>query len=556
MKFDFLKPMRRQPAIGCTSGAVGSGLRGAAPTARTVCAPLVMKWGAGVILTGLLLGVSPAMNAMNYSYTPAPVDNPLKGFMPYAGVYTTFPYSMEWDYLPLRSLMTGPTNFNWSKLDSLLAQVAARGHQTVFRIYLDYPTLSTGIPQYLFDAGLATYSYDDYDNNGVSLCPDYSNALLDQALTNFVAALGARYDGDPRIGFVQLGLLGYWGEWHTYPETNWFASPAVQDEVMTAYAAAFHKTKMLIRWPAGDISPASLPFGYHDDSFANDTIDPPAYNFLGLLKAAGQTNQWLAQPVGGEVYPPIQSCAWAAAPNNCVPAGQEFTNCVGLTHASWMLNQAVFDPGFTGTEQSAALTGAHQLGYELYVTNASWNVGSAGDPLTVSLKLLNTGVAPFYYDWPVQLAVANTNHTVVQAWSTSWKLTTLVPGTNIVWTCMVTNPGLPVGQYKLLLGVMNPLTNGVPLQFANQTQDTDVTGWLTLGTFTVATVLPALSGRYLSPGFKLQLSNITPGTWTVEDSSNFITWTSLLTTNISTPQWTFIDGAASPARFYRAVDQP
>jgi hypothetical protein len=34
---------------------------------------------------------------------------------------------------------------------------------------------------------------------------------------------------------------------------------------------------------------------------------------------------------------------------------------------------------------------------------------------------------------------------------------------------------------ELLLRVQNPLTNVVPFRFANDTQDTDVSGWLTLG---------------------------------------------------------------------------
>lgn len=131
--------------------------------------------------------------------------------MPYTGSYTDFPYSMEWDYLPLRSLMTGPATFDWSSLDTLLTNDAGRGHQTLFRVYLDYPTLPTGIPQYLLNEGLETYAYTNYDNNNISVCPDYENPQLGQALTNFIAALGARYDGDPRIGFVELGLLGYWG---------------------------------------------------------------------------------------------------------------------------------------------------------------------------------------------------------------------------------------------------------------------------------------------------------------------------------------------------------
>ena len=321
---------------------------------------------ARIILASMLVWcvtvvVPAATNSYSLVYASAPPNNPLKGFMPYSGSYTTFPYSMEWNYLPLRSLMTGPTNFNWASLDQLLINDASRGHQTVFRVYLDYPTLSTGIPQYLLDAGLTTYSYNDYGNNGISVCPDYESPLLDQALTNFIAALGARYDGDPRIGFITVGLLGYWGEWHTYPETQWFASVAVQEEVLTAYANAFSKTKLLVRWPSGTNSPAQR-IGYHDDSFAYQTIDPPSYMFLALLKAAGETNKWQTQPIGGEVYPPEQSCIWDTNQPSCVPAGQDFNTCVKLTHASWMINQGVFSPGFTGAQKSLALAGARSWG--------------------------------------------------------------------------------------------------------------------------------------------------------------------------------------------------
>jgi hypothetical protein len=517
---------------------------------------------AGFILAwfsaGCAMAAVAATNVYSLGYTSAPPANPLKGFMPYAGSYTTFPYSMEWGYLPLRSLMTGPTNFQWSSLDTLLQTDAARGHHTVFRVYLDYPTLSPGIPQYLLDAGLKTYAYDDYDNNGVSLCPDYENALLDAALTNFIAALGARYDGDPRIGFVELGLLGYWGEWHTYPESYWFASVSVQTQVLAAYTNAFHQTRLLVRWPAGNFNPATLPIGYHDDSFAYETIAPPSYNFLGLLAAAGETSKWLAEPIGGEVRPEVQPCLWDTSQPNCVPPGQGFSNCVALTHASWMLNQAVFAPGFSGAQQTLALAGARQLGYELYVSNTILVDARASGPLRVTVGLLNTGVAPFYYDWPVQLGVLNSNNALVQSWTTPWRLSTLLPGTNAVWNFSQTNHGLALGPFKLLMRTLNPLTNGVALKFANQAQDADAPGWLTLGRFSVLPDLipPTLRASAFPSGFTLQVNSAAPGIWTVEGTSNFITWAPLLTTNTSAAQWSFVDGIWAPARFYRVVSQP
>ncbi len=499
-----------------------------------------------------------ATRVYSLGYSPAPANNPLKGFMPYRGSYTTFPYSMEWSYLPLRSLMSGPTNFDWSRLDSLLASDRARGHQTVFRVYLDYPKLPTGIPQYLLDDGLKTHSYNDYDNTGISFCPDYENALLGQALTNFIAALGARYDGDPRIGFVELGLLGYWGEWHTYPETEWFASVAVQDTVLAAYTKAFQSTKLLVRWPAGSLNPRALPLGYHDDSFAYDTIAPPSYNFLGLLAAAGETAKWMTQPIGGEVRPEVQLCMWDAGPANCVPKGQEFSSCVALTHASWMLDQGVFDPGLNGTQRELALAGARQLGYELYVTNATLADATASGPLIASVRILNRGVAPFYYNWPVQLGVLDTNGILVQCWTTPWRLPSLLPGADALWSYTQVHHSLTVGHYKLLMCAPNPMTNGLPLRFADQAQDADVAGWLTLGQFSVVPGVskPSLSAGQSPSGFVLQVSGAPPGIWTVEDTSDFVTWTALLTTNTAASEWKVNDRISVPAQFYRVVSPP
>ena len=502
--------------------------------------------------------VDAATNSYSLGYTPAPPGNPLKGFMPYAGSYTSFPYSMEWGYLPLRALMTGPTNFDWSSLDALLSTDALRGHQTVFRVYLDYPTQPTGIPQYLLDAGLITYGYNDYDNDGVSLCPDYENSRLDQAMTNFIAALGARYDGDPRIGFVELGLLGYWGEWHTYPETNWFASISVQNEVLTAYTNAFRKTGLLVRGPAGNLNPGSLPIGYHDDSFAYDTIAPPIYNFLGELASADETKKWETQPIGGEVRPEVQLCMWDTDQTDCVPSGQEYTNCVALSHASWMLDQGVFDPGFSGEQKSLALAGSQQLGYELYVTNANLADALVSGPLNVSIRILNTGVAPFYYNWPVQLATVNGSNSLVQTWPTAWTLRSVLPGTNMVWNFSKSGHGLAAGQYTLLMRVLNPLTNGVSLQFANQTQNSVLAGWLTLGQFSVFPDIsrPVLGGIHSPRGFVLQVDGATPGSWTIQDTSDLYAWNTLFYTNTSQSQWTFTDGVSSTARFYRIVSQP
>ena len=124
----------------------------------------------------------------NLAYTPAPVDNPLKGFVPYQDQSgrLLFPHSLAFEYLALRDLMTGPASFNWSTLEQWLNSATGEGCQLAFRVYLDYPDRTTGIPQYLLDGGLITRSYTDYDNTN-SVAPDYTDPNLQAALTNFTA---------------------------------------------------------------------------------------------------------------------------------------------------------------------------------------------------------------------------------------------------------------------------------------------------------------------------------------------------------------------------------
>ncbi|HWB35765.1 MAG TPA: DUF4832 domain-containing protein, partial [Rugosimonospora sp.] len=410
------------------------------------------------------------------------------GFIPYAGSYATFPYSMEWFYLPLNAVVTGPQAYQWNALESQLDAIAARGHQAAFRFYLDYPGKPSGIPGYLLDGGLATHAYDDYGNNGISVSPDYDDPALDTALDDFVAALGHRYDGDPRIGFIQLGLLGFWGEWHTYPydgyaqPENWFASPAEQSRILHDYTSAFTRTRLQARYPGTDN--ADAPVGYHDDSFAVETLPGPGWHFMDKMTQAGATDKWLTQPIGGELRPEIQGCIFDQ-PADCPViedgADNDFPGSVAATHASWLLNQYAFDPGYSGGDYARALAGAQSLGYRLQVSAVRTDADPGRHTARIEVAMRNLGVAPFYYDWPLQIAAVDRAGHIATVWTTTWALSSVSPGDPRLFSTDVALRGLRAGEYTLLLRAANPLAGGVPLRFLNADQDRTRTGWLTLG---------------------------------------------------------------------------
>lgn len=395
--------------------------------------------------------------------------------MPYAGTYA-FPHSQEWFYIPLSALQTDYDSFSWAELDRRLNEIASRGHQAVFRVYLDYPGSAYGVPGFLSHVPKQAYS-----GSGPSFSPDYGNPDLQRALLSFIAAFGARYDGDPRVGFITAGLLGFWGEWHTYPH-DWMASSAFMNQVLDAYERAFPRTLILARSPKNGVNMNRPRLGFHDDSFAYSTVGPTSWHFQPSLQAAGLGEVWRTRPIGGEVRPEVQSCVWNTP--SCAPAGQDFVLSVATTHASWMMNHYVFSNTLNAEQRVRATEGARFMGYTLHVASATLEPAQTSAALRGTLTLENRGVAPFYYPWTVRLGVLD-GQGVLRTWPMTWDLRTVPPSASTTWSFGVVGHGLPAGSYTLLVGVPNPLAGGRPLRFANSAQDQNIDGWLSLGVFTI-----------------------------------------------------------------------
>lgn len=424
---------------------------------------------------------------------PSPADNPLKGLVPYADYAdegkSHFPHSLEFAYLPLAELMRGPSSFDWDALEALLNKIAARGNQAVFRIWIEYPGKESGLPTYLRTQGVKVTSWKNPDDKKTCHTPDYDDDRVVSALETFIDALGKRYDNDPRIGFITAGLLGSWGEWHTYPREDLFASPITQRRILDAYEKSFNQTPILLRYPVGEgnvrmAANASYEMGYHDDSFAWGTLDrgkEDDWFFIPILKKAGDEalNKWRTQPIGGEIRPELWGQIFDTKPAH--PQAQDFAECVRQTHVSWLMDSGMFKEKAKKTRYARALAQVQQMGYDFHVSTAE--IIRADASLQVRLTVLNQGVAPFYQDWHMELAVFGADGKVVQRWPVDWKITGLLPGDEArEWKATVTQPQDSVADLTLALRVIHPLPNGKPLRFANAEQDRHAAGWLSLGT--------------------------------------------------------------------------
>jgi len=333
-------------------------------------------------------------------------DNPLKGFMTsylWGEPYNDFPDQMEFLYIPMAQLWNASGDTLESGLEPYLVQAEERGHHAVLRVFVDYPTRPSGLPDYL--DGVVSCSI--YTEHGGGCSPDYEHPALQEAMFGLISALGDRYDGDPRLGFIQVGLLGFWGEWHTWPHGDWFPSEATQDAILEAYEDAFSVTRLQLRYPVS--TSVERRIGFHDDSFAHSTLGDVEWFFLPRMEAAGAADRWQSVPIGGELRPELQGSVYR---DDYVLGeyAQDIDECIDQTHATYLLNYYAFNGagyGYTGEERERAEESALAMGYTFELVGARLEASGLMDgevDIHLEVDIAQTGVAPFYY--PLFLTVA------------------------------------------------------------------------------------------------------------------------------------------------------
>ena len=77
-------------------------------------------------------------------------------------------------------------------------------------------------PEWVEKAGAKGYNFTpgQLDENGAFWEPDYNDPVFLEKLDHFLAAMAARYDGNPEVAFIDVGSFGVWGEGHLWASTQ------------------------------------------------------------------------------------------------------------------------------------------------------------------------------------------------------------------------------------------------------------------------------------------------------------------------------------------------
>jgi hypothetical protein len=202
----------------------------------------------------LLLTVGSAFGADDFH--PVPLRAEIKGTQPMTGLvfWSTSEHrkseviSMEFSYLRYDEVATTRGVYDWSKVERLMSDAAAHGHQLILRLHDTYPGKPSGVPAWI----KASPGYRDLTEKSEGKptgFPDWTNEEWRRFVLAFVSEFARKYDTDPRLAFLEVGF-GLWAEYHVYEPGEKvgvnFPDKAFQTEFMRHMAKEFKVTRWLI----------------------------------------------------------------------------------------------------------------------------------------------------------------------------------------------------------------------------------------------------------------------------------------------------------------------
>ena len=344
--------------------------------------------------------------------------------------------SMEWAFVGLSDVLPRCSGaFDWSSVDDFLARVVTRGHQGILRPVVFGPGY---IEENYAPSDLVTnafvYEGSVYDN------PDWSDESVQTCVLKFIDAFAERYKNDQRIAYIQMGLVGLWGEHHLdggpYTASN-FPSFAFQKTMVEHYLRGFGRTSSDLLtglsldsaqshgyFSSDDVSLDNERIGFFDDSLLTVYHNDPN-NWRQQTAPAIQLELRKQYGWGGEAF--YSGCnstgSWAIPPNDC-GNGETLGDQAQRVGLNYMLGS----PAFTGnTIPAATLLSASQLmGYKFTATAAA-----RLDDDHIQITIENTGVA--YCPYKVEVCTAQ---------GCAGNLATLAPGSNVSVTVPASAAGL------------------------------------------------------------------------------------------------------------------
>ncbi len=376
-----------------------------------------------------------------------PLTNPHKGFTVPTEAAWTFDPGFEygphgslnnkaWDlvtygsgYQQWNKLNPAKGVYDWSELEELLDALSEHNMGYALRVFPYSPSFIRDnntpeenydwTPKFVYEAGAKKITARYKENNANAAVPVWDDSVYLYYTKEFATALAAKYDGDPRIEYIDVRSFGEWGEWHVSNlDGSKMPSVEIQKDMLKHYASVFKKSLLVLPSDGyGDVYTYALSLGItkRDDCLIGipGTAD-------SLVRAYEANLPTVAENCGG----------YAIMLNytDVIPGGylkwtpERWVDAITTAHLTYyVLDQDFDDCGYNFYKDNKVLADSMTkvIGYNFTVERAELEtVASDKDAMsTLTITVKNTGVAPCFFDLYLVAEFVDSTGSALKQWN-------------------------------------------------------------------------------------------------------------------------------------------
>ncbi|MEO5852003.1 MAG: DUF4832 domain-containing protein [Nocardioides sp.] len=289
--------------------------------------------------------------------------------------------------------------------------------------------------------------------------PDWNSEAFLSGWERLMDELGNRYDNDPRMGWVDVGGYGSWGEWHV--SSGQEITDANAARVIRAVVAAFPSKHVVINAMTPRFALKALKLsprmGLRVDCLGE-------YNMFSALPTSPEMQQrWRTAPVLSE---------WCGTYTTSTTLGARQVRDFHISQTS-SGNLKVPYAQMSSSQQQGYLDSISTAGYRYGVrTVVVPRTIGRGDKVPLVTRWVNTGSAPTYDDWDVELRLGDRAGRTVATRRLDVDLGALLPGGR-TYRLGTRFPKVAPGTYALSLAVTDPSGYLAPMNLAIRGRSAD-----------------------------------------------------------------------------------
>lgn len=440
------------------------------------------------------LAAAPRDSVGAITVTPIPIAlsapeivNPMRGFYRWYGsepIPQPHPSHDHYARYGWRQLEPSRGQYDFSAIEQALRAAKSAGAKFAFRVMsVNEFSSPVEVPDYLKQEAGGTYC----TYNGRPLwVPNWDSPRFLERARALVSALGARFDGDMRLGYYDIGIYGHWGEWHTGGLCTPAASTATKRALVDMQVAAFPNKRILMNSGTKEVDAfvyalgKSPRIGIRTDSLCDPWFDQQFTT--SPEKLAAMQERWKTAPMVTEFF--------SANPSDPSLCNQQ----VKRWHIAAVANGNIRWDSYSADQQSQILQIGKDSGYRFVLLSLTYPADvTTGTVFEIASQWSNVGVTPAYEPYLVRFELRRQGQaSAVWAGASQLDLERLLPTTQPqTVTDRLIIPGIvAAGQYSLSLVVRDRLGYRAPLALAITGADSD--GSYPLGALTVGAGPPGL----------------------------------------------------------------